>query len=1126
MIYLFIAIISGLAAVLLLKSFNDQPLSKQEPEPPEPASTKETSVTDVAGLYRLADEMEGYYRATAQPKDLLGSEDFLRGVDMLSGPTLNDEDLVQYCTGDNDLIACMALEALSRRSPDEKVIEKIVSHLGRSSIWPIYFALQVLSSKSKGPVVGSVLAEAQDWWSDNSVLVQFVNTFIRSRVSQGEKPAFGDRLKKMDEYQIGDVRDFVKALDKSGIDSLLDELEEHKRTRINVSFLNSVGRIWNGEELEDFVYEHDALLESLDQAEEILFTDPSRSVILVGEPGTGKTLLMRMLAKRLRQKDWLVFEANAVDVLAGQMYIGQLEERVQSLIRNLDKRRRIIWFIQNFHELHYAGRHRYSPNGVLDMLLPFIDNGTLKVIGKTHPAAYERLTRQNRRVHTTFEAIRVHPMDDTEALALAEKWAASQQKSMSGKPFVDNRTLKEAMTLAKQFLSDKAAPGNLLGLLKSTMRHLLIDDGKDASLTVDDLFITLSQLTGLPGSVLDDREGLNLSELRDLFGKRVMGQPEAVDCLVERVAMIKAGLTDPTRPSGVFLFAGPTGTGKTEIAKTLSEFLFGSSERMIRLDMSEFKTHDSMDRIVGNTDDRTDGSALVNLIRKQPFSVVLLDEFEKSHPNIWDLFLQVFDDGRLTDRNGNTADFRHSIIILTSNLGSTIKTGTSIGFNPGTSSFSLSSVEKAIAATFRREFVNRIDRVVVFRPLSRSVMREILYNELAKILERRGLRNREWAVEWEDTAIDFLLEKGFTPDLGARPVKRAIERYLLSPLALTISDHKFPEGDQFLFVRSDGTKIDVQFVDPDAPEAGNETEPEIIDTEESRPEGFRLKSAVLEARGTREEVLSLEQIYKGFHTMVNSGGWRKAKEALLDKTSSPGFWDSPDRYSILGETEYMDRFESGLNTAGFLLNRLIGTQPGVRKTFSQSLVRRLAEQLYLLREAHATLTENIAKDAFLYIETGHASQISSPMAQDFARQLSTMYINWAKKRRMHYRVLGEDGAEGNRPYEFILAVSGFGAYSILRGETGLHTFEVPKSDNTFERLNVRIQVVPQPETPVQEGKTLLDQARDALARKGETSATIVRRYRREPSPLVRDTINKWRTGHLDRVLDGDFDLFI
>src|SRR6185503_6766485 len=229
--------------------------------------------------------------------------------------------------------------------------------------------------------------------------------------------------------------------------------------------------------------------------------------------------------------------------------------------------------------------------------------------------------------------------------------------------------------------------------------------------------------------------------------------------------------------------------------------------------MSEFQSPDSVRKIIG---DDGETQSLIQRVRKQPFAVVLLDEFEKAHWNVWDLFLQVFDDGRLTDALGQTADFRHTIIILTSNLGATAPESGGMGFAPRADEFSNAQVMRAVSQSFRPEFVNRLDKVIVFRPLTRARMRGILRKELQKVLERRGLRNREWAVEWESSALEFLLDKGFSPTMGARPLKRAIDQHLLAPLAATMVEHRFPSGDQFLFVRSDGKSLQVEFVDPDA----------------------------------------------------------------------------------------------------------------------------------------------------------------------------------------------------------------------------------------------------------------------------------------------------------------------
>ncbi|HVF66314.1 MAG TPA: AAA family ATPase, partial [Pyrinomonadaceae bacterium] len=635
----------------------------------------------------------------------------------------------------------------------------------------------------------------------------------------------------------------------------------------------------------------------------------------------------------------------------------------------------------------------------------------------------------------------------------------------------------------------------------------------------------------------DEREGLDLSELRAFFERRVLGQPEAVDCLVERVAMVKAGLTDPTRPQGVFLFVGPTGTGKTEIAKTLAEFLFGSPDRMIRLDMSELQTWESQGRILGESEETSDSAALVNQIRKQPFSVVLLDEFEKAHPAVWDLFLQVFDDGRLTDKRGNTADFRHSVIIMTSNLGSTLPHGASVGFAQEQSQFAAGSVERAVGRAFRPEFLNRIDRVVVFRPLGRGVMRDLLRKELNDVLTRRGLRTRQWAVEWDESAIEFLLEKGFTADLGARPLKRAVERYLLAPLALTIVNHQFPEGDQFLFVRSssDGETLDVQFVDPDAPEEGADASAVIegveAETEEARE--LRLETVVLEPRGTPEELRLLQEKYDRVAAQVEDEAWAARKEEALRGMQSADFWNSSGRFSVLGAIEYMDRIETGLDTARSILARLRGD----RRRLPPDLVGRVAQQLYLLDSACRGLREGHARDAYVLVTAAREPGTDRARSEAFARRLVRMYGSWAERRRMRFELFEDEddsrnnggGASSNSPGEYraMLAVSGYGAYTILEPESGTHVFETAQDEKPSRPTRANVRVVGQPDEPAGRGANALrQQAERSLSEDSPTANTpaVVRRYREEPSPLVRDFARGWRTGRLERVLEGDFDL--
>jgi len=587
---------------------------------------------------------------------------------------------------------------------------------------------------------------------------------------------------------------------------------------------------------------------------------------------------------------------------------------------------------------------------------------------------------------------------------------------------------------------------------------------------------------------------------------------------VDRVAMLKAGLTDPNRPIGVFLFAGPTGTGKTEVAKVLAEFLFGSQERMLRLDMSELQDPASAARVVGEHGEYREVDSLAGRIRKQPFSVILLDEFEKAHARVWDLFLQVFDDARLTDAHGNAADFRHSIIILTSNLGATEHQGASLGFTHAGAAFGEAQILRSIGATFRPEFVNRIDRIVVFRPLSRAVMRDILKKELKSVLQRRGFRSREWAVEWEESAIEFLLDKGFTRDMGARPLRRAIEQYLLAPIAMSIVEHRFPQGDQFLFVRSDGAGIQVEFVDPDATEAQG-----ALESESGSAVAMMLGPLILSARGNLDERRFLAGRLASLEERMASQDWLTTKATQLAHLHRADFWTDPERYATLSRIELMDRIEAGVDAARSIMRRL-ETRAEHRNTLPASLLSNLAQQVYLLERALYDLDAQCSSDVFLSIEPVAGDTGGTRGDPAWPLILAGMYREWGRKRRMRVQVL-RDGQAGADAQLAVLAVGGFGAHGILHREAGLHIMEVPEAHEPLQRLSARVRVAPQPSQPRPATQSELDFALRCLAAQAGSN-TVVRRYRRLPSPLVRDALAGWRTGRLDQVLGGDFDLIV
>ncbi|MDZ4698244.1 MAG: AAA family ATPase [Rhodothermales bacterium] len=1077
---------------------------------PAPPSTAPVEDDPAVALYALAEGLEAFVHRSAHPRDLLTHQPFLEGVERLTVTSFDDESLLGYALGENLPISCMAFEALARRPADPSIADRLLLQLERIYLWPLFFALRALSAHVGPAGIGRLVASGQEWWTQQPQVLEFLRGWIEERLAAGEAPAFHGALDLVDDEQMDGIEAVLAALKIDRLGPMVAEARAWREVRIDRDALARIGAVW-AEPPSDDTIPHDALTRLRHLALEALRQERPRSVLLVGEPGVGKSTLIRAIAGQLYAEGWTIFEAGAMEVVAGQMYIGQLEERMQELIRNLAGRRRVLWMVGNAHDLIFAGWHRDNPRSVLDMIAPYIEKGDITVIGEVEPAAYERIVQVRPHLRAGLKTVTVDPLDDAGTLALARAWCVKRNAALS------DYALQEAFQMARNYLDRSAAPGHLLAFL-----HLALAahaaTGRTDPPAVDDMIATLSDLTGLPVSLLNDRDRLDLGALRETFEKSVLGQPEAVDCLVERVAMLKAGLCDPTRPAGVFLFVGPTGTGKTEIAKTLATFLFGAPERMIRLDMSEFMTEDSLLRLLGEAERGSDAVALVNQIRKQPFSVVLLDEFEKAHPSVWDLFLQVFDDGRLTDRRGQTADFRHAIIILTSNLGAAVPAGAGVGFGGEKRVFSAESVRRAAQQTFRPEFLNRLDRVVVFRPLSRVIARDILQKELRDVLTRRGFRSREWAVEWEESALDFLLEKGFSDELGARPLKRAIERYVLSPLALTIVNHQFPEGDQFLFIRSRGDGLDVEFIDPDQPDP----EPPATRSGKSAGQKFSLEPLVLEPAGTRAEVDGLFDRYEALEDRIDSNAWVQDKAEALARTADPAFWGWEGRFEVLARVEFMDRIERAMGTADALLGRLGGDGKEDRAAYSPVLVQRLAQRLYVLEQALGQEATGRPRDAFLRIEARGAE------ANVFARTLAAMYVAWAEKRQMRHVVLQPLAEVPTAEGRFTLAVAGFGAYVILAREEGWHVWEAPREGKTFTRVKVRVRVEPQPLAVADTVAGLRTQADQGFlgikASERSPADTIVRRYREAPSPLVRDSRGAWRTGRLDRVLAGDFDV--
>jgi ATP-dependent Clp protease ATP-binding subunit ClpC len=972
--------------------------------------------------------------------------------------------------------------------------------LKRAYAGELFFLLEAIERHVEPPLIARVLAHADDDWSWGWCL-GVVTSFVDRRVRAGETPTAKDfeamGLQRSDEETVATA---IAELEGVLPAATMGDFHEWRRRRAELEFFRSVGRIWEPrDEAPAFlsVGGRAAVVAALESA--LRGPDPS-SVLLVGEHGVGKSTVLREVLRELHRDGWFIFEASATELMAGQVYVGELDTRVREIAER-SAGKHVLWVMPAFAEAIAAGQHSRSRVGALDRLFPYLEAGQIRMVGELEPQAYDLAVQQRPRIASAFETLRLEPLGHDEALRVVKDWR--DQLGVD----VDDATIADTFDLAEHYLPGVAAPGGPLRLLKATAGQVASDGGE--RVRTGHVLRTLSEATGLPLHIVDPQTPLDLDEVRAFFASRIVGQDEAVDCLVERIALIKAGLTDPTRPLGVFLFVGPTGTGKTELAKALAQFLFGSPGRLVRLDMSEFQTPDSLERLLADPNEGGEGAALISSVRGNPFSVVLLDEFEKAHRNIWSVFLQLFDDGRLTDRRGRTADFRQCVVILTSNLGAAVERDTRLGFaSEASPRFRPAAVERAVANVFRPELLNRIDRIVVFRPFERDQMRALLERELAQVLERRGFRSRPWAIEWDEAALELLAEKGFSVELGARPLKRAVERYLLAPLANAIVSRNFPEGDQFLFVAARDDEIQVTFVDPDLEEEEEEL------GEAPSPEVLRLEQLVLEPSGGAGETAFLQAETERLRGVIESDAWLGQKERDLEALGSEAFWESPDRFAVLTRIEYVDRVQAAFRTAEKLLGRLLRQSRNGHRS-ARNVVELLAERLYLLDRACTAATAADPSDAFLEIR---ASALERAEAA-YAEQLRDMYEAWARRRGMRVRRLWSQASH-------LLSVSGIGAYRILAPETGLHVLESPHDDapeggRSFDRIAAQVAVAPA--APAAPDADLAEVARDALDAL-PPAMTIVRRYRTRPSPLVRDSVREWRTGRLDRVLAGEFDV--
>jgi len=604
----------------------------------------------------------------------------------------------------------------------------------------------------------------------------------------------------------------------------------------------------------------------IERVSQILSRRKKNNPILIGEPGVGKSAIAEGLALRIVQRkvSRVLFNKRVVtldlaSLVAGTKYRGQFEERMKAVMNELEKSPDVILFIDEIHTIVGAG----GASGSLDasnMFKPALARGEIQCIGATTLDEYRQYIEKDGALDRRFQKVMVEPATPDETIEILNriKEKYEEHHGVTYTPEAINACV--ALTtryITDRFLPDKAidaldesgsrvhltnihVPQNILDIeqkielikveknkvvrsqkyeeaakLRDTEKHLLeeLDQAKSVweaetkskryTVTEDNVAEVVSMMTGIPVQKVGQADSMKLLAMSDTIAGKIIGQEDAIKKLTRAIQRTRAGLKDPKKPIGSFIFLGPTGVGKTELAKELARFMFDTEDALIQIDMSEYMEKFAVSRLVGAPPGYVgyeEGGQLTEKVRRKPYAVVLLDEIEKAHPDVFNILLQVLDEGQLTDSLGRKVDFRNTIIIMTSNIGARqLKDfGQGVGFNTNAKttqadSHSRGVIENALKRAFAPEFLNRVDDVIVFNSLGKDEIFKIIDIELASLFGR--VNSLGYKIELTLAAKEFIAEKGYDSQFGARPLKRAIQKYLEDPIAEEILKGELSEGD-------------------------------------------------------------------------------------------------------------------------------------------------------------------------------------------------------------------------------------------------------------------------------------------------------------------------------------------
>ena len=526
---------------------------------------------------------------------------------------------------------------------------------------------------------------------------------------------------------------------------------------------------------------------------QILSRRKKNNPVLIGEPGVGKSAIVEGLALRIENGEAPTLQGRRIvsldiaSMVAGTTYRGQFEERMKTVINELHKHPEIILFVDEIHTIMGAGNAQGSLDAA-NILKPALARGEVQCVGATTIVEYRKTIEKDGALERRFQKVQVQPTSPEETYAVLTR--LSEVYGTFHKVQYTEEALHACVKLTDRYISDRFFPDKAIDAMDEAgayKRQTTTETDSTPLITESDIAFVVSRISGVPVQRVAQTETQQLRQMAVVLQQRVIGQEKAIDTIVKAIQRSRMGLRDPKKPIGTFFLLGPTGVGKTHLAQCLAEEMFGNRDAIIRFDMSEYIEKHTVSLLVGAPPGyiaHEDGGKLTEAVRRKPYSIVLFDEIEKAHPDIFNVLLQVMDEGRLTDRQGHIVDFKNTIIIMTSNVGTRqlSEFGSGIGFDSGEMDDKQSerTLTKALNRTFPPEFVNRLDNIVVFNPLNRESLAQILSLELYPLKLR--LEVMGYKLEVTEETKEKLLKESLDRKFGARPLKRAIQTWIEDPI--------------------------------------------------------------------------------------------------------------------------------------------------------------------------------------------------------------------------------------------------------------------------------------------------------------------------------------------------------